>query len=128
MVSKKSESITEKMVSTAARTESLTKTSRLRPAPRVEKSGRATSWAGSVAAVGTADTWSPVVARIDGGQEGGEQDPEEEGPPHPPGDEDDADDQPGEGHHEGQGGEVPQGQGHAGGAVTVCPTSTGTRT
>ena len=53
MVSKKSESISEKIVTSAVMSPSRTKTEKSKPAPRLEKSGIATRAAGHTACPGT---------------------------------------------------------------------------
>jgi hypothetical protein len=58
-VSKKSESMMEKIVSSATVTPRRPKTSTFTPSPRVEKSGKATMWVGSTATPGRVHTCPP---------------------------------------------------------------------
>ncbi len=61
IVSKKSESMMEKMTTTAVTTPTRAKTDRSRPAPRLEKSGHATSAAGQTACPGVGNVRPPVA-------------------------------------------------------------------
>ena len=61
-VSKKSDSMIEKIASPAPRSPRRTKASTLRPAPSVPKSGQATSWVGTTATPGVVHTPPPRAA------------------------------------------------------------------
>ena len=80
MVSKKSESISEKIVTSAVMSPRRTKTEKSKPAPRLEKSGSATSAAGHTAWPGSGKA-RPAGAGVDrDGEGGGGQDADQERP------------------------------------------------